>query len=490
MLMSPCHKYGRIRIKDLFVHSPDNPTPNRLRAFPFAARLEGAAKRVAGILGAKGSDNQAAQHMALFTFAIRVGGAALAYLSQVVLARLLGAHDYGIFSVAWTVVIILGVMACGGFSASASKFIPQYNVAKDPGSLRGFIRTSRLSALITGSAFAALAIGVVMLLRPVIDPAYIAPLSVTLLALPFFAYAMAQDGIARSYDWPFLAMLPTYIWRPAALLVILAVIIVFGMGASAMTAAYAAVISALVIAIYQHAHLNVRLKPSLPDAAKTADLKLWFLVSLPMLAVDGFLQLITSADVIMVSFFEDPDQVAIYFAASKTLALVHFVYFAVRAASAHRFSRYLHHNDMPGLRDYVRQAVHWTFWPSVLAGAGLLLIAPLLLQLFGKEFGAGFPLIGLLMIGVLARASIGPADALLTMTGFQKSCATIYGATFVLNIGLNLIMIPWLGLAGAAVATSCAILFETTALALVAKRKLNITTFIVPLLLHSRKAAD
>ncbi|WP_420413178.1 lipopolysaccharide biosynthesis protein [Roseibium sp.] len=471
------------------MQSPDNPTPTRLLNFPLAARLEDVAKRIAGLLGANGSDNQAAQLMALFTFAIRVGGAALAYLSQVVLARLLGAHDYGIFAVAWTVVIILGVMACGGFSASASKFIPKYRQAEDPASLRGFIRTSRLSALIAGTGIAALGIAAIALFRPVIDASYVAPLSVTLLALPFFAYAMAQDGIARSHDWPFLAMLPTYIWRPAALLIILVIVIAFGLGATALTAAYAAVLSALLVALYQHMHLNVRLKPSLPDKAKTTDLKLWFLVSLPMLAVDGFLQLITSADVIMVSFFEDPDQVAVYFAASKTLALVHFVYFAVRAASAHRFSRYLHSGDMDGLAAYVRQAVSWTFWPSLAAGAGLLLIAPLLLRLFGAGFEDGFWLIALLMIGVLARASIGPADALLTMTGLQKTCAGIYGATFVLNVVLNLIMIPWLGLAGAAIATSCAILFETTALALAAKYKLNITTFIVPLLFHPRNPA-
>lgn len=471
------------------MQSPDNPTPNRLQGLPFAAQLEDLAKRIAGLAGANGTDKQAAQQMALSTFAIRVGGAALAYLSQVVLARLLGAYDYGVFSVAWTFVIILGVMACGGFSSSASKFIPQYREAGDPARLRGFIRTSRISALLTGSIIAGVGIGVVALLRPVIDPCYVAPLSVALVALPFFAYAMAQDGIARSYDWPFLAMLPTYIWRPVALLVLLVVIIAIGLSANALTATYAIVLSAFLVAVYQHLHLNKRLKQALPRGETRTDVKLWVLVSLPMLVVDGFLQLITSADVIMVSFFKDPDQVAVYFAASKTLALVHFVYFAVRAASAHRFSRYLHSDDMAGLATYVRQAVQWTFWPSVAAGLGLLVIAPLLLRLFGEGFEAGYPLIGLLMVGVLARASIGPADALLTMTGLQKTCAGIYGTTFVINIGLNLILIPLLGLPGAAIATSCAIIFETIALAFAAKRKLNITTFILPLLIRPRNTA-
>ncbi|MBO6510355.1 MAG: lipopolysaccharide biosynthesis protein, partial [Roseibium sp.] len=233
-------------------------------------------------------------------------------------------------------------------------------------------------------------------------------------------------------------------------------------------------------------HLRHRLGPEVPQGPRRVELKTWLIISMPMLMVDGFLQLITSADVIMVSFFRDPDEVAVYFAASKTLALVHFVYFAVRAASAHRFSGFTHNQDHHGLAAYVRQATHWTFWPSLLAGAVLLLIAPLLLQLFGSGFEAGYELIALLMVGVLARASVGPADALLTMTGHQKTCAGIYGATFVLNVLLNLVLIPQFGLAGAAIATSCAILFEATVLAIAVKRKLNITTFVLPLLFNAR----
>ncbi|WP_428522124.1 lipopolysaccharide biosynthesis protein [Roseibium sp.] len=471
------------------MQSPDNSAPKTGQDSNLAARLKQLSTRVFSLLGADGTDNQAAQRMAIASFGIRIGGAALAYLSQVVLARLLGAYDYGIFSVAWTFVIILAVMACGGFSASASKFIPKYRETGDPDSLRGFISTSRQLVFLMGAALGLIGIGMVAMLSPVIDSSYVVPLSISLLALPFFSYAMAQDGIARSYDWPFLAMLPTYIWRPAALLIIFLIFLVFVGGATATTAAIAAVLSAFGVAAYQHVQLNQRLNPVLPKGPKKTDIRLWIFISLPMLIVDGFLQLITSADVIMVSFFEEPDQVAIYFAASKTLALVHFVYFAVRAASAHRFSRYLHSDDMKGLAAYVRQAVHWTFWPSVGAGAGLLVIAPWLLELFGSGFSDGYTLIAALMIGVLARASVGPADALLTMTGLQKTCAIIYGTTFVMNVVLNLILIPWLGLMGAAVATSCAILFETTALAIAAKRKLNITTFILPLLFQTGKTA-
>lgn len=457
-------------------------------------RLQGAAlpqvlgkgvNQAAGFLKDRGTGRHAAGRMAVSTFLVRIAGAALAYVTQIVLARLLGAHDYGIYSVAWTFVIVLGVMACGGFSTSASRFLPQYRQKGDLERLRGFLRASRQLAFFLGAAAAGIGIALIFLFRPVIEPHYVQPLAVVLLALPFFSFGLVQDGIARSYDWPSLAMLPTYIWRPLAILFLLVLIMVAGFKADALTTGIAAVAATALVALYQYLHLRRRLSPGIPAGPHRVEMKTWLAVSMPMLMVDGFLQLITSADVIMVSFFRNPDEVAVYFAASRTLALVHFVYFAVRAASAHRFAGFIHNHDPAGLARYTEQATHWTFWPSLAAGAGLLLIAPLLLSLFGSGFESGYELIALLLIGVLARASVGPADALLTMTGHQNICAGIYAGTFLLNILFNLMLIPLLGLAGAAIATSLAILFEATALAAAAKRKLGITTFVLPLLFTS-----
>lgn len=419
-----------------------------------------------------------APRMALITFATRVAGAALAYLSQIFLARWMGAHDYGIYSVAWTWIIVLGIFACLGFSASPNRFIPQYTKSGDMPLLRGFLLFGRLGALAFGGILAAAGMSVVWLLSARIDAYYVQPLMIILLALPFFALGGVQDAIARSYDWITLAMFPTYIWRPLAVPVLVLLLLVVNGEVNAVQAAAVAVGATWMVALYQLFALNRRLNDGISSGPCKIDGATWLAVSFPMLLVEGFLQLIVSADVLMVSFWHAPDEVAVYFAASKTLALVHFVYFAVRAASAHRFAGFMHADDHAGLAAYVRQATRWTFWPSAAAGAALLLVAPLLLSLFGEGFAAGYPVLAILLIGILARASVGPADALLTMSGQQNICAVIYGATFAVNVCLNLLLIPQLGLKGAALATSLAILFEAGCLGLAAWRRLKLRTFI------------
>ncbi|GGB38709.1 polysaccharide biosynthesis protein [Roseibium aquae] len=451
---------------------------HRVLAIP---ALERFAARIGAGPGQKGAVSSGAGRIAVSTFSIRVAGAALAYLSQIILARWMGAFDYGIYSVVWTLIIVLGAMACAGFSSSPGRFIPEYRHRGSLQKLRGFLVASRMIVFAFALTVAVLAGLLLSAFKGLIEPHYVGPLALSLVALPFLALSGVQDGIARSHDWPVLAVLPTFIWRPLAVLILLGGLVLAGQPATAQTAVMAALAATLAILVYQSLHLHARLRKTIPAGPRETEMKTWLAVSLPMLMVDGFMQLLTSADVLMVSLWHSPEDVAVYFAASKTLALVHFVFFAVRSASAHRFSALVQAKDPEALAAYARMATWWTFWPSLVAGLGLLALAPLLLRLFGADFTDGYPLIAILMIGVLARASVGPADALLSMSGHQRLSALVYGATFLVNIGLNVVLIPWLGLPGAALATSLAIIFEAACLAILAHRRLNVQLFVVPI---------
>ncbi|NVK32996.1 MAG: lipopolysaccharide biosynthesis protein [Rhodobacteraceae bacterium] len=417
--------------------------------------------------------------MAFETFAVRILGAGLAYVSQILLARWMGPHEYGLYSIVWTWVIVLGLFACLGFSSSTPRFLPQYWQTNDFGLIRGFMYASRLSAFIAGCIIAAIGSAIVLSCNDLIEPYYTGPFLAAFCALPFFAFATVQDGIARSHDWSSLAMLPTYIWRPLLILIGILVFLLQGVQVTATMAAIVAVIATACVALYQYVALSRRLRTNLDSGPREIRWKYWVLISLPMLLVEGFLQLLTSADVIMVSFWHPPEEVAIYFAASKTLAIAHFVYFAVRAAAAHRFATFIQSDDHDGLQAFARQATLWTFGGTLCVGVVLALAAPLFLALFGEGFSSGRPILIVLLLGILIRASIGPLDALLNMSGLEKTCAAIYAATFAVNVALNFVLVVSFGLIGAAWATTLAICFEVAALSFAAHSRLGIQTFFL-----------
>ena len=66
----------------------------------------------------------------------------------------------------------------------------------------------------------------------------------------------------------------------------------------------------------------------------------------------------------------------------------------------------------------------------------------------------------ILAIGMLARAAVGPAERLLNMLGERKQCAAVYAVAFAINLVLCVILIPRIGIEGAALATSTALVWN------------------------------
>ncbi|WP_210203402.1 lipopolysaccharide biosynthesis protein [Breoghania corrubedonensis] len=439
--------------------------------------MSGVSRRARDIVSGKG-DSAKAQRMALFTFGVRVFGAALAYFLQVFLARWMGSHEYGIYVVVWTIVIVLGVIAPLGFNSSVQRLIPEYLAFDRLDLLRGILSASRTIAMVSATALMLVTMAVVWFSSGHVPDYYIVPAYLAALCLPMFTLTDVQEGIARSRDWGDLAIMPTYIWRPFLILVVVLVASLTGLPHTATTACLAAILATWVAALYQKISMDRRLRHLVgPGPARWAPGD-WMRLSLPIFLVEGFFTLLTSADVLMVSYFEPPGEVAVYYAAAKTLALVHFVYFAVKAASAHRYSRLHHSGDHEGLAVYVRQSVGWTFWPSLLFAGLLLVFGSYILRLFGSDFAGGHNILAFLLVGVLARAAVGPVDALLTMAGEQKRCAVAYAGAFAVNVALNVTLIPYFGLIGAALATSISMCFEASSLFWVARRRLGISSFI------------
>jgi O-antigen/teichoic acid export membrane protein len=449
--------------------SPADTAPERVPQGPLKAALG----RVRSLLGA-GSTGSALQRAAGGAFLIRIGSAAIAFLSQPLLARLLGSHEFGIYAYVWTWALLFGGLVDCGLSTAAQRFIPEYQSKGATALLRGFLTGSRWLAAGAGAIIAILAAAAIGVFGPSLDDALLIPLYLACATLPFWALCVTQDGIARSHGWIGVALLPLYIIRPLAIIVLLYAGHVMGFPASAVTIMVSAVIAGVLTTLWQTVVINRRLRGKITGHGQAYDFRLWIGTSLPISVSVAFYYLLSYVDVIILEIYRSPSEIAIYFAAQKLLALVAFVHFSVAAAVAHRFSEHRAAGDGKGLRALYAATQHWTFWPSLLGVVGLLVIGWPLLWLFGPEFVDGYPLIAILAVGLLARSAAGPAERLLTMYGRQNACALIYFAAFVCNVVLCFVLIPRFGLTGAATSTSIALLLESATLFALTRHELRI----------------
>jgi len=103
-----------------------------------------------------------------------------------------------------------------------------------------------------------------------------------------------------------------------------------------------------------------------------------------------------------------------------------------------------------------------------------------LLSIFGPQFqSAGLALV-IMVIGQFVNTVAGPAGVVLMMTRHERAAAAGVGAGLLVNLALNALLVPSLGVVGAAIGTSASRIIWNAALAGYAALRLNINTTAAP----------
>ena len=313
------------------------------------------------------------------------------FLSQILLARWMGSFEFGTYVYVWTWLLLVGDIVHLGVPLTAQRFIPEYTQRNQPR------RTARLSDRlpldhVRAATSSSLWRGALLVhaLEPSLDQQRGAA------ALPRLRGAAVLRDVVHARRHRALLQLDRA--RPDAAFAVAADRAARPDGAGIYAAGYPinaiTTMLALVVAIWsttlvQLPGLNRRLAATIEPGPKRYDVRRWITTALPIIMVWGFYTLLTTTDVLVLQQFRPADEVAHYYAASKTLTLVTFVYFAVSASAAHRFAAYHVAGDRDGLAALVASSVRWIFWPSLAATLLILAFGKPMLWLFGPGFTDG-----------------------------------------------------------------------------------------------------
>ncbi len=434
--------------------------------------------RIKAILADRG-DSRLAQLVAGKVFLLRVANALVALGSQVLLARWMGRFEFGVYIYVWTWVLMIGSLSDVGLSTAARRFIPEYTELNEPDQLRGFLTGGRWLALALSTGIALIGVAGVVLLEPWIDNFALIPLYLACVIIPITGVSALQNGIAQAYNWPMLALVPFFIGRQLLFTAAIGAAWFLGYMVNAVTAMIVAIAASWAVTVAQLLVLNRRLAQTVPPGPKRYAPRTWLGTSLPILMVEGFYLMLTYVDILALERFRPPEEVAVYYAGARILSVVAFVYFAIAGATTHRFTQYYVSGNHERLASFFNETIRWTFWPSLAACGIILVFGQPLLSLFGEGFASGYWVMFILAIGMMARAAVGPAERLLNMLGERKQCAGVYALAFAINLGLCVVLIPRLGIEGAAISTSTALIVESILLYRMTRRRLGHHVFIL-----------
>ncbi|GJE28345.1 lipopolysaccharide biosynthesis protein [Methylobacterium organophilum] len=423
---------------------------------------------------------------ALGVFAVRIAAAGFAYVAQVLMARMMGSSEYGIFATVWVWVAILGHTATLGLSQGACRFLPAAQETGRLDEMRGFLAGGAAASVLGGLALAGLGWLCLCLEGGLLADPYGTPILLGALLLPLFALQDYLEGVARSQNWAVLAIAPPYLLRQGLIMAFMIAAVLGGAPAEAWVAVACTLLATGLSAILQAVLLAARLRTVLPKGERRMRWRPWLAACLPIAGGDLATAAFGFIDVVVLGFLMPPASVGLYFAATRIQQFTVFVHYAASAATAQRFAATRARGDEAALLALVRGQALWTSLATAVVAAGTVAAAPLLLGLFGPAFREALPLVAILVAGSVGASLFGPGEDLLNMLGGERLCAGITVAALALGVLLTLTLVPLLGLLGAALAMASATVLRAAGMALGARAIHGLSTSAFT---HLRKPA-
>ena len=185
-----------------------------------------------------------------------------------------------------------------------------------------------------------------------------------------------------------------------------------------------------------------------------------------------------SVDIIILTVYEGFDNVAHYSIAVKLATVTALALMSVNIVIAPKIAEIYNTNDFNRLNKLIRDAARIIFIISLPVLLILFIFSGPTLSLFGEGYVFAKQALWVLLAGQFFSALCGPGAIYLNMTGKQKKLNNILISGLILNVILNLVLIPIYGIEGAATATLISMVFWNSLVVAVIYRADRIKIFI------------
>ena len=404
--------------------------------------------------------NQSLQKIAKGTGILFTGtiiGMLLAFVSRVIIVRYTTQTGYGIFSLALVLMSIFVMISTLGLQSGVTRQIAYFRGKKDSKKVSGIVKASIQIALVA-CVFSSI---LLFLLSDIISvevfhsPELATPLKIFAIAIPFSVLILIFASIFRGFDRVEPNVYFHNILKNFLLLPLLGIVILFGLSFIGIFYAYLASIALTCIAfvVYAAKKLPISVKGENVNAHSLRKELLFF--SLPLLAISILGMIMHWTDTLMLGYFKTPDVVGLYNAALPLANLIPVVLTSMNFLYVPIGSQLYSQNLMDELRRTYAILTKWMFALTLPLFLIIFLFPETVLNiLFGSLYIEASIALQILALGMFIHTFLGPNGVTLIITGKTRFSMWTSLIGVIINIALNIFLIPTLGILGAAIASA------------------------------------
>jgi O-antigen/teichoic acid export membrane protein len=386
-------------------------------------------------------------------------GVGIGFMSQIILARILGLEEFGSFTYVFSWVLLAAVFVRFGFDNYLIKEVRLYLERKEYGSLRAFLHKLRVLALRNALIVDAVVIAALILLFGFDDPK-VKLFAIAAAILPVIALTYINQNILIAFKKLYISDIPVLIVRHTVVIILLVATYYLTEGT---IGAYTVLVLTLIGFI---AAFVISLKwthEAMPEIDSEASVKAFkggqiMKEAAPFLWFSGTGIINQRAAVVILGLMASSADVGVFNAAAKLMTIIIIISQIANSVTKPYLSEAFAVNNIEKVEMLALKSTVLVSVVAVVMGTAVFVFAEELLLLFGKDFQQGYLVVQVLVIGKLGALFAGPVGTIMLMGNQQHLASRIEFGTAVLNIVLNVVLILYYGVLGAAIATAITII--------------------------------
>ncbi len=377
-------------------------------------------------------------------------------LYNVLIARLLGPRDVGIYYLALTVADLIGVVAAAGMETTIVRYLAWHRVDGDWGAFRGTLRF----AIRVACVIAALGTLGLFGLAPQValgifhKPEAIVPLRIMALFVPFYALETLLLAATQSFnEMKYKALIQSTLNPALRLFLILPA---FFMDNKLFYVLSVYIFTLLVCTTLAYLALRRCIPVNLRDYLPKTHYRELVQYSYPLFFFNILTLLTLYSDSLFVAHYRSSAEMGIYSVCIRLVVVTSFILPVINQTWAPLMSEFYRKKQMEHVSHNFKLVTLWALQIYIPVLLMFLIVPGRILDLFGHGFRAAAPCLVILMVGQFINNLTGPVGLVLTISGWTKLQFWNAFVIVVLQSALAVVLIPRLGLTGAALANAAA----------------------------------
>lgn len=397
-------------------------------------------------------------------------GSASKLVERVVIGRALSPTTYGEVSIGIAVLTFGATFSILGLSQGVPRYMARFDDDRD-------VRGAWLTGLLVAVPASLVLTGVLLWQADLIAThlfeleASIELLYVLVLSLPFVVGLRIAVGGIRGFENTIYRTYANDLVYPGLRIGLLVVLLYVGF--DVVAAGYAYLVAAAVAVAVAHVLLNNLLQLVGPVTLHAREM---FVFSAPLAISTVLSVLLTRTDTIMIGYFRPSLEVGLYSAAYPlaqgmlvVLGSFGFVYLPL----ASRLDADDRRGEIDTIYTLTTKWIYVVTFPAFLAFVAFP--ADVLGIVFGAEYTDAWLAMMILSVGFFTNAAVGRNRETVSALGHTQYIFYANGIAFVLNVALNLLLIPVYGYHGAALTSAISFIALNATVYLILQRKFDIS---------------